>query len=210
MKKIVIVGSGGFAKEVAFLIDEINRRSNEWEILGYINENIGELNGKYKVVNNDDWLEKTDSEIYVAYGLGNPGLVKKLVSRFKKNTNLIYPTLIHPNVVGDWERIKFGEGNIICAGNIFTTDITVGSFNIINLDCTIGHDVIIGSYNTINPSVNISGGASLSNEILLGTGAQILQYKSISEKVILGAGAVVTKDLADSGVYVGSPAKKIK
>ena len=26
MKDIVIIGSGGFAKEVAFLIDEINRK----------------------------------------------------------------------------------------------------------------------------------------------------------------------------------------
>jgi len=210
MKKIVIVGSGGFAKEVAFLIDDINKTRMEWEILGYIDEEIGESNGKYKVFNNDDWLESTDTEIYVVFGLGDPVLVKKLVLRFMNNKNLKYPTLIHPNVVGDWERIKTGKGNIICAGNIFTTDISMGSFNIFNLDCTIGHDVIIGNYNIINPSVNISGGANLANEILLGTGSQILQYKIISDKIILGAGAVVTKDLTESGIYVGSPAKKIR
>lgn len=210
MKKIVIVGSGGFAKEVAFLIEDINKTKNEWNLLGYIDENIGKSNGKYKVFNNDDWLETTEEKLYVVFGVGDPILTKKLVDKFKSNIYLTYPNLIHPNVFGDWDKIILGKGNIICAGNIFTTDIKIGSFNVFNLCCTVGHDVTIDSYNIINPSVNISGGVVLSNLILLGTGTQILQYKKIIDNVIVGAGSVVTKDVVESGVYVGSPAKMIK
>ena len=210
MKKIVIVGSGGFAKEVAFLIDVINKKKKEWDFLGFIDEKVGECNGKYKVFNNDEWLENTKIETNVVFGLGDPSLIKKLVTKFSKNKNLKYPSLIDPSAIGDWERIKIGEGNIICGGNIFTTDITIGSFNIFNLDCTIGHDVVIDSFNLILPSVNISGGVTLSKEILLGTGSQILENKSITNKVIVGAGTVVVKDITESGVYVGSPAKRLK
>lgn len=210
MKKIAIVGAGGMAKEVAFLIDDINRKKKEWNPLGFIDEKVGKNNGKYKVFNNNDWLEKTKDEIYIVFGIGNPGLVKKLVIKFSENKNLKYPTLIHPNVIGDWDRITIGEGNVICAGNIFTTDIQIGEFNVFNLDCTIGHDAVIGNYNVINPSVNISGGVQLNNEILVGTGCQILQYLKVIDKTIIGAGAVVTKNIEESGVYVGSPAKRIK
>ena len=49
-----------------------------------------------------------------------------------------------------------GKGNIVCAGNILTVDITLGDFNIINLDCTVGHDAVLHSYVTVYPSVNIS------------------------------------------------------
>jgi sugar O-acyltransferase (sialic acid O-acetyltransferase NeuD family) len=210
MKKIVIVGSGGFAKEVAFLIEDINKKKNEWNLLGYIDENIGESNGKYKVFNNDDWLETIEEKLYVVFGVGDPILTKKLADKFKSNIYLTYPNLIHPNVFGDWDKIILGKGNIICAGNIFTTDIKIGSFNVFNLCCTVGHDVTIESYNIINPSVNISGGVVLSNLILLGTGTQILQYKKIIDNVIVGAGSVVTKDVLESGVYVGSPVKMIK
>ncbi|TFH36141.1 MAG: transferase, partial [Bacteroidia bacterium] len=105
MKEIVIVGSGGFAREVGFLIEEINRVSPEWDILGYIDENQGEYNGKYKIINNDDWLEQLGHELYVVFGIGNPNLVKKLLSRFSNNENLKYPNLIHPGVIADWERI---------------------------------------------------------------------------------------------------------
>lgn len=158
MKKIVIVGSGGFAKEVAFLIDEINKLKKEWNLLGFIDTKVGTFNGKYKVYNNDDWLENTKSEIFVVFGLGDPSLIKKLVAKFKLNKNINFPTIIHPNVIGDWDHITIGEGNIICAGSIFTTDIKIGSFNVFNLDCTVGHDAVIDSFNVINPSVNISGG----------------------------------------------------
>ncbi len=82
----------------------------------------------------------------------------KVINQFSKNKNLIFPNLIHPNVIGDWDRINLGIGNIICSGNIFTTDIGIGSYNIFNLACTIGHDVKIGNNNIFNPSVNISGG----------------------------------------------------
>ena len=56
MKKIVIIGSGGFAKEVAFLIEDINKQKQEWNFLGYIDQSaeIGSYNGKYKVYKHDD------------------------------------------------------------------------------------------------------------------------------------------------------------
>lgn len=209
MKNIVIVGSGGCAKEVAFLIEDINKIQNEWNFLGYINEKNKISNGKYQIFQNDEWLLNCKEEIYCVFGVGNPSLIKKLYEKFSQNQNIHFPNLIHPTVIGDWERIKIGKGNIICAGNIFTTDIEIGSFNIFNLSCTIAHDSIIGSFNVINSTVNISGGVKLNNEILIGTGAQILQYLEIVDKSIIGAGAVLTKSITEQGIYVGCPAKKL-
>lgn len=212
MKKIVIIGSGGFAKEVGFLIDDINKKKQEWDFLGFIDQSvdIGSHNGKYQVYQHDDWLDTVDYTLYVVFGIGNPQLISKIHKRLGKNQNIKFPNLIHPNVIGDWERIKTGEGNIITAGNIFTTDIEFGSFNVFNLDCTIGHDTVIGSYNVFNPSVNLSGGLVIEDECMVGTGCQILQYKKIVSQTIVGAGAVVTKDLLEPGIYVGSPAKKLE
>lgn len=210
MKNIVIVGSGGFAKEVAFLIDEINKVKSEWNMLGFIDEKVGQDNGRYKIFNNDLWLENSTEELYVVYGVGFPDLIKRLSKKLSHKKNIKYPNLVHPSVIADWERIFLGNGNIICAGNIFTCDIKFGSFNVINLACTIGHDVNIGNYNVLNPSANISGGVIIGDEILIGTNSQILQYLDITSNTIIGAGAVVTKSISESGVYVGCPARKIK
>lgn len=210
MKDIVIIGSGGLAKEVAFLIDEINRTTKQWNLVGFIDSNIEDTNGMYKVYQNDEWLENIKEEINVVFGIGLPSLIEKLYNKFSKNKNIQFPNLIHPNVIGDWENIQLGQGNIICASNTFTTDIVIGNINIINLDCTIGHDCTIGDYNVINPSVNISGGVKIKNGIMIGTNAAILQYKEICSGVVIGASALVTKNIEEKGVYVGSPVKKIK
>ncbi len=208
MKDIVIIGSGGFAKEVAFLIEEINKKKNTWNILGFIDDNIGDSNGKYGVYENDDWLLNISVPIYVTFGIGNPDLLEKLYDKFKKNKNIKFPNIIHPSVIGDWVRIKIGVGNVICASNTFTTDITIGNCNVFNLDCTFGHDSNIGSYNVINPSSNISGGVEIGDNNLIGTNTTVLQYLKIGNKLTIGASSLVTKDLIEKGLYLGQPARK--
>ena len=39
IKDIVIIGASGLAKEVAFLIDDINEKKKQWKILGFIDKN---------------------------------------------------------------------------------------------------------------------------------------------------------------------------
>lgn len=213
--EVLIVGSGGLAKEVAFLLEEINRSKGdeeEFTILGYVDikEKMGTRNGKHAVVMCDDDLVKTNKRLGVVLGIGNPNMVELLVEKYLKNNNLVFPNVIHPNAVGDWSQVKMGVGNVICAGNIFTTNITLGDFNYFNLSCTIGHDAVIRDFNIINPSTNISGGVEIGISNLIGTGAQILQYIKIGNHNILGAGSVVSKEVSDSGVYVGIPARRIK
>lgn len=136
-------------------------------------------------------------------------MLKKLYGRFKNNHNLVFPNLIHPSVTGDWKRIEFGEGNILTAGVNMTIDSKIGNCNIFNLACKVGHDYVIGNFNVFNPSVYLSGGLLIDDCILIGTGAQVLQYKRIFSNTIIGADAVLTKDILENGIYVGSPAKKL-
>jgi len=213
MENIVILGSGGFAKEVAFLIEEINIINKKWNVLGFVGGSEKEVNkSKYRVIGNDDWLKNINVKTSVAIGIGEPSLLKKIIQNLNsaKNSHLIFPNLIHPSVIYDSPRVSLGQGNIICAGTIMTTDISIGNFNIFNLSCTLGHDAKIGNYNVLNPTVNISGGVNIQDGCLIGTGAQVLQYKRLVNNVIVGAGAVVTKDLSEPGVYVGTPAIKMK
>ena len=211
MKDIVIVGSSGLAKEIAFLLEDVNRKNKVWNFLGFVdNENLGQRIGKFKVVMNDEQLLNYETELYVIVAVGFPKLLAKLSGRFVVNKNLIFPNVIHPNCIADWDRIEMGKGNIVTAGNILTTDIKIGSFNIFNLNGTVGHDTQIGNCNVFNPSNNISGNIKIGNKVLIGTGAQVLQDLEIIDNTIIGAGAVLTKSASESGVYVGTPAKKIK
>lgn len=209
MKDIVIIGSGGFAREVAWLIEDINKVNLEWNILGFIDNNSiidTEING-YKVIGNDDWL--LEQEVYVVNAVGDSQLRKKIIDIISINNKLKYPILIHPSVIYS-ELVTFGEGAIICAGNILTVNIKIGKHVIINLDCTIGHDANIADFATVLPSVNISGDVNIKSCVSIGTGSAIIQGITIGENSTIGAGAVVVKDLPENCTAVGSPAKPIK
>jgi len=209
MKDIIIIGAGGFAREVAWLIEEINEENKEWNLLGFVDDNkeiIGKnLNG-YKVLGNLEYLNKISSDVYIVIAIGNSNVRKAIAKRIN---NKKYATLIHPKInISKFNEI--GEGTIICKDSILTVNISIGKHVIINLDCTIGHDAVLEDYVTVFPSVNISGQTIIRERTELGTNSAIIQGIKIGENVTLGAGSVVIRDIEDNCIVVGNPAKKIK
>lgn len=211
MRNIVVYGSGGFAREVVHLIENINELNDEWNVLGYLDDN--ELNhgliiNELPVLGGAEWLENNDI-VYVAIGIGAPNTKKAIVQKLKKYSNVRYPNLIHPTVkISRFNQL--GEGNIICEGNILTTNIILDNFVILNLNCTIGHDVHIKNFSTVLPNSSISGNVMLGECVDFGTNATIIQGITIGQGTIVGAGAVVVKDLPANCTAVGAPAKPIK
>lgn len=207
-----IIGSGGFAKEVLRLLLDTK---NEFIFKGFIDYNpkAGEVfaDSKYypvldeNIFLSDSSLKRVATAVFI--GIGEP---KKNIEVLKKFQGFKFPNLIHPSFVGSSDSIVFGQGNIITAGCVFTVDIKVGSFNIFNLNTTVGHDTEIGSFNVMNPGVSLSGGVKIGDGILLGANSTVLQYLKIGDNSILGAGAVLTKDLDPNSLAVGVPAKVIK
>lgn len=210
MKDLYIIGAGGFGREVAWLVERINKVAPTWNIKGFIDDNeslLHSMEDDYEVVGTCHDLEGLDG-VYAVCAVGNAQIRKTIIDKFT-DTNVKFATLIDPSVILS-NRVEIGEGSIICAGTILTVDISIGKHVIINLDCTLGHDDIINDFVTIYPSVNVSGNVEIGECSELGTGAQIIQGKRIVSNTIIGAGAVAVKDIEERGTYVGSPVRKIK
>lgn len=210
MKDLYIIGAGGFGREVAWLVERINEVNPTWNLRGFIDDNEslwGSLEGEYLVLGGCEYLNSLNN-VYAVCAVGSAKIRKIIIDKLK-NSNVKFATLVDPSALVS-NRVDIGEGSIICAGTIITVDIKIGNHVIINLDCTIGHDDVIEDFVTIYPSVNVSGNVLIGECSELGTGMQIIQGKKVAPNTIIGAGAVVVKDCAESGTYVGSPAKRIK
>lgn len=212
MKDIAIFGVGGFGREVLALIKDINRLTPRWSIVGFFDDGHekGEIINGYPILGKTEDLNNWKTPVSIAVSIGNP-IVKKRILEKITNPLVDYPTLIHPTVwIGDKEFVELGDGCIICAGNLITTNIRIEDFVILNLGCTVGHDTIIKKYSAFMPSVNISGEVIVGEGVYVGTGAKIINQLEIGDFTVVGAGAVVSKSLPSHCTAVGVPARPIK
>ena len=212
MKDLYIIGSGGFGREVAWLVERINAKKETWNLVGFIDDNLqlqGKIINSYPVVGTICDAAHFSDCFYVC-AVGAASVREKIIQKLLDVLpNAKFATLIDPTVEMS-SSVEVGEGTIICAHSILTVNISIGKHVIMNLNCTVGHDAVLRDYVTLYPSVNLSGGTKVGFASELGTGAQIIQGKTIGDRTIVGAGAVVIKDLPDRCTAVGSPAKPIK
>lgn len=155
-QSIVILGSGGFGREVAALLEDINAVRPTFEIVGFMNTDKEDASGRlvdgYPILNRSYLTSSPCPFTHVALGVGLPAIRRRVALQVKQIApHLIWPNLVHPSAILS-KRVRLnGEGIVITAGNILTTNIEISSFAMLNLSCTVGHDVTIGSYAVLSP-----------------------------------------------------------
>lgn len=209
--RVAILGAGGFAREVWWALRNAHAHEStvRFEPIMFVDRHAHSVLLKGLPVRT---LSDVDHDVRLICGIGGMTDIKERVVREALSAGFAFT----PAVISDDARVgpdvRIGDGSILCAGVIATTDISIGSHVAFNLDCTIGHDVVVHDYATVSPGCHISGCVSLGHGAYIGTGANILEHVSIGAHAVIGSGAVVTKDVPDYALAVGIPAaiKKIR
>ena len=215
MKDLVILGAGGFAREVLWLIRDMNRAYGEagiFQVLGFIapEKEKDKMKGvELPYLGKDEWaLANLDKETAYVIGVGEPK-VRRALDELYTSEGYASQALVHPSVNMS-QFVGLGEGAIVCAGAVLTTQVEIGRQAVVNLNATVGHDVKIGDYANISPGTNVSGEVKLEEGVFVGTGASFVPGVKVGKWAVVGAGAVVTNDLPGGMISVGVPAKPIK
>ena len=147
MKDIAIFGAGGFGREVACLIQQINNYidspEQQWNLVGYFADGatIGEKNEYGSLLGGRKELNEWDKPLGLVIAIGNPKAVKSIAESII-NPNVYFPNLVAPDVTFyDDENVRIGKGNIICSHCLISCNVTIGNFNIYGCD---RHDVLAG------------------------------------------------------------------
>lgn len=137
---------------------------------------------------------------------------------FGENTKIVEPVNLYGCNIGNncfigpfveiQKKVSIGNNTKIQSHSFVCELVTIGN------DCFIGHGVMF-----INDLFQKGGPAQgdtslwkstkIGNKVSIGSNATILPV-TICDNVVIGAGAVVTKDVEESGTYIGNPARKIK
>jgi len=211
-RPIAIVGAGGFGREVAMLIEQINDHRQQWRIVGFYDDDpaVGPRVAGYSVLGAIDAIGREPDGLALAVACGAPRITESIVARIGRPPHS-YPRLVHPSVqMARPDQLQIGAGTIICAGCVVTVDVTIGAHVVLNLMCTVGHDASIGDYSAFMPACRISGHVTIGRATYWGTGACIIDRKSVGDRAVIGAGAVVVRDIPADVTAVGVPARVIR
>lgn len=138
--------------------------------------------------------------------------------RFGTGVKVVTPVNLYGCAIGDdcfigpfveiQKDVTIGQRTKVQSHSFICELVTVGN------DCFIGHGVVF-----INDLFSTGGPARgdkslwketyIGNNVSIGSNATILPV-TICDNVVIAAGAVVTKNISESGIYVGNPAKKIR
>lgn len=194
MMEKAIIGAGGFGREVKAVINIPN-------IKFFVDDEYQDPK------NNIIGLSKFDPNKYsVIIAIGDPKVRYEMVKRLPSSTK--YFTFIHPTAQIHDSNIEIGEGSIICAGTIITTNVKIGKHSHLNLITTVGHDCNIGDFFTTAPGVQISGNETIGNRVYFGARSCVKQKISICDDVTIGMNAGVIRNITEPGTYIGTPAKR--
>lgn len=209
MEDIVVIGGGGHAKSLIAIISQLKN----FNLLGFTDIAPKEPILGYSCLGSDAVIfEKgiTNSCIGITY-LKTPldtNLRVQLFEDYSKK-GLVFPviksnsSIIHPDV-------KIGNGSVIMERAFINAGTVIGRCVVVNSSASIDHDCKIGDFSIISPGAILCGEISIGECSFVGAGVVIRDSVKISDRVVIGAGSVVVKDILESGVYVGIPAKRIK
>ena len=208
MYDIIIVGAGGFGREVYHWAKD-SFSKYQYKIKGFLDDNprildnydmdisiIGNLNN-YEVKNQDRFL----------FAIGDIETKKHIVTNLKKK-GAQFLTLVHPTAIVA-NSAKIGEGVIICPFCLVSDKVLLEDFVMLNIYSSCGHDAKAGSYCILSPYATLNGFVILEDEVFLGTHTTVIPYKRVGYKSKISANSVVMRDVPPNKIVFGVPGKPI-
>ena len=209
IKNLVIVGAGGFSREVICWADDAAHHGTVPSIRGYLlDDGYAPLSPTYGLPclgGLDNYKSQPGDACVIA--VSDPTAKRKIVHRLQaRGANFI--SLIHPSAVIAKTAV-IGLGCILCPHSFLSADAVLGDFITVNGMSSIGHDCKVGSYTTFSAHVDITGGVTIGEAVFVGSGARVLPGLSVGEGAKIGAGSVVVRSVKNGVTVYTNPAKKL-
>lgn len=207
-ERVLIYGAGGHAKVIADILE-----SEKKMVLGFVDDDPvkwGKSSFGYQIAGYSAFLETIgDVDYRVIVAIGDNRLRERVVEELASTRNARFDTAVHASAVIGRDT-NLGQGTVVMAGAVINCGSTIGRHVIVNTGTCIDHDCNIGDFVHLSPGAHLGGGVTVGAGSWIGLGASIINNCRIGKNVIVGMGAVVVRDIPDSWVVAGNPARFLR
>lgn len=209
MERLILVGSGAFARELINWIDDLVNLGQSIPVSGFLDDDSSATIGPNYLMpcfgSIQSYMPRVGDKLLMA--IGDPKAKKRLYAELKSK-GASFMGLIHPSAVVA-RTAKLGEGVVVCPHAFISADAVIGDLCAINGNSSVGHDVNLGSFSTLSSHVDLTGWVQVSECVFFGSGARILPKVKIGSRARIGAGSVVVRSVPADAVVFAPPAKRL-
>jgi sugar O-acyltransferase (sialic acid O-acetyltransferase NeuD family) len=210
MKNLIIIGAGGYGREVYNLAIQCVEYKKDFIVKGFIDDNLNALQdfeGYPPIISDIKGYKIQENDIFTC-AIGNINLKKQFcVNIIQRKGEFV--NLIHPSVLLN-KNVKIGNGVIIFLNSNISNDCIIEDFVTIQGYVGLGHDTKIEKWSHLNAYVFTGGFVNIGTEVTINTRATILPGIKVNKNAIVGACSLVIKNVKESTTVFGVPAKKIE
>ncbi len=202
-KKIILIGGGGHCGAVIDVIES----TDQYEIMGVIDEKTDELKLNYKVLGDDrEILNYKANDVEFLITIGKIGANKRRVElyEFLKKNECRLAKIISPFAYVS-KNTSIGEGTIIMHHAVVNANASVGENCILNTKSLVEHDVVIGKHTHISTASVVNGCVRIGSDVFLGSHATVNLGLEICDQVSIASSSLVATSISEKGIYKGVP-----
>lgn len=210
MRSMIIIGAGGFGREVYQWALQSLAQGVEWKVRGFLDDNVAALAGKScsgPLLGKLEDHEPAPEEVFVC-AIGNPVIKKHCVETILGRGGR-FDRIIHRTSVVT-QSASIGVGTILCPYSVVSSDVRIGEHVGINLHATVDHDAVVGDWSQINCHADVTGGVVLEEAVFVGSHASILPRVRIGRGATIGAGAIVMQSVPEGVTVTATPARPLR
>ena len=210
MKHLVIVGAGGFGRELYGIAREAAGHGTAFDVKGFLDARPDALDGfpGYPPVVGDPATYVPAADDVFITALGDVGTRRRVATALEARGAVFIP-LVHrsaslgPNAV-------VGAGSLVAQNAVVSADAVVGRHACVFQNAVVGHDVRLGDFAHVYALCALGGGVTLGEGAVVYPGAQVVPRRSVGAGAIVGAGAVVVLNVDAGETVFGNPARPVQ
>lgn len=209
LPKLVIIGAGGFGREILAWAEQSVQFDVDWTIKGFIDDNVAAFEtrpARAPLLGTVRDHEPRPDEVFIC-AIGTPR-IKQACSELIAARGGRFTQLFHRSAVLGHE-VEMQAGVILCPYSVISGYNRLGLGVAVNLHSSVDHDAEVGDWSQINCHCDLTGNVRLGRRVFLGSHVAVLPGVAIGDDSVLGAGSVVLRDVKPGSKVVGVPGRNI-
>ena len=209
MKDLIIIGAGGFGRELFSATREAVGFGEQFRVKGYLDANPAALDrfaGYPPILGSPEDYKPGPDDVFIT-ALGNIASRKRCVEMIEGRGGSFISIIHRSASLG--QNVTVEPGSFIAHNVVLTVDISVGRHTDIFHGTEIGHDTTVGNFAHIYSLCSIGGNVRIGDGASVYPGARIVPSRSIGDNAVVGIGSVVLLNVMPGATVFGNPAAPI-